>query len=151
MHIKTNRRYYADVGEKILKSKKLKMRDWLSSMLYNDLPVDELCMHARSTYLNIHITIDYHHRFWSMLDIPNTNHDLVTLVSDIHLVYRGYCRFNLLCKHSELGTKVRSLLLHKISDENIQINLPEVKIKLRRVEEWNSLAKKLLKNKTITV
>ena len=96
MHIKTNRRYYADVGEKLLKSKKLKMINWLSSMLYNDLPAGELCVHACSTYLNIHITIDYHHGFWSTLDLPNTNHDLVTLLLDIHLVYRGYCQFNLL-------------------------------------------------------
>ena len=123
-HIKTNWRYYTDVGEKLLKLKKLKMIAWLSSMLYNDLPADELCVHTCRTYLNIHITLDFHHGFWTTLDLPNTNRDLVTLLLDIHLAYRGYCQYNLLCKNSELGTKGRSLLLHKISDENVHINLP---------------------------
>ena len=105
MHIKANQKYYAEVGEKLSKSKKLKLIDWLSSMLHNNLPADELCVHACSTYLNIHITVDYHHGFWSTLNIPNTNHHLATLLSDIHLVYHGFCQFNLLCKHSELSTK----------------------------------------------
>ena len=118
-------------------------------MLYDDLPADELCAHACSTYLNIHITIHFHHGSWSMLALSNTNHDLLILLSGIHLVYRGYCWYNLLSKNSELGTKGRSLLLQNVSDKNVHTNLPEAKIELRRVEEWNILAKKLLLNKLV--
>ena len=101
-HVKNNQRYYAMVGEKLLNSKKLRLIDWLASMLYDDLPSDELCVHVCSTYLNIHITIDFHHGLWTTLALPHTNHDLLTLLSDIHLVYQGHCRFNLLCTNSEL-------------------------------------------------
>ena len=108
------------VGVKLLNSKKLRLIDWLASMLYDDLPADKLCVHACSTYLNIHITIDFHHGLWTTLALPHINHDLLTLLSDIHLVYRGHCRFNLLCKNSELGTKGRRLLLKKIKEEKEQ-------------------------------
>ena len=113
--------------------------NWLSSMLVRKLPVDELCLHAIATYLNIHITVDYHGGFWTTLDIPHIHHDLATILSDIHLVYCGSCKYNLLCKNTALRSVGRKLMIHNKIHE-----LPEATLVLCRVEEWNPIAGKLI-------
>ena len=40
-------------------------------------------------------------------------------------------------------------MLHKINDGDTLITLPEVIIRLKRVEEWNLLAKKLMNNELL--
>ena len=86
LHIKTNRRFYARVGSHYLKGKKLKLIDWLSDMLYRKVPADELCLFACGLYLNIHITVDFQQGHWTTLNLVDTSHDLISALSDIHLV-----------------------------------------------------------------
>ena len=139
-YVKLNRRYYAAVSNSYLNKKKLDLVTWLSSMLVRKLPVDELCLHAIAMYLNIHITVDYHGSFWSTLDIPNIHHDLAVVLSDIHHVYCGFCKYNLLCKNTALGSVGRKLMIHKTT----HFVLPEGTLVLCRVEEWNPIAGKLI-------
>ena len=108
-------------------------------MLTRKLPVDELCLHAIATYLNIHITVDYIGGIWTTLDIPQIHHDLATILSDIHFVYRRSCKYNLLCRKSALRTIGRKLMIHKNRHD-----LPEVTVVLHRVEEWNQTAMRLI-------
>ena len=138
-HVKSNRRYYATVSNNYLNRKKLDLVNWLSSMLTRKLPADELCLHATATYLNIHITVDYLGGFWTTLDIPHIHHDLAPILSDIHLVYHGSCRYNLLCKNTTLKTIGRKLMIHKDRHK-----LPEATLVLHRVEEWNPMAMRLI-------
>ena len=77
------------------------------------------------------------------LDVPHINHDLAIALLDIHLVYRGSCKFNLLCRNTLLKTIGRRLLLYKTARD-----LPKVMVKLYRVDLWNSLAKSLLSEDT---
>ena len=86
-HIKQNWKYYTEVGNSYLNLKKLDLLNWIVSMMMRNLPADELCLHAISTYLNLHITVDYHGGFWTTLNIPNIHHDLATILSDVHLAY----------------------------------------------------------------
>ena len=97
-HIKMNRKYYTEVSKQYLGCKKLTLVDWLLSMMFKDLPADELCLHASSTILNVHIIVDYLKGLWTTLDIPNICHNLTAALSDIHLVYKGACKYGLLCK-----------------------------------------------------
>ena len=113
-------------------------------MMMRNLPADELCLHAISTYLNLHITVDYHGGFWTTLNIPNIHHDLATILSDVHLAYRGFCRYGLLCKNTELKITGRMLMEHKTQHNQKSTKKPELLISLCRVEEWNNLAEKLL-------
>ena len=98
-------------------------------MITKKLPADELCLHALATFMNIHITVDYLRGFWITLNIPHINHNLVIALSDIHLVYRGCCKFNFLCRNTLLKTVGCRILLHKIVQE-----LPKVTIKLNRID-----------------
>ena len=98
MHIKSDRKYYTEISKWYLGHKKWTLVDWLSSMMFKELPADELCLHASSTFLNVHITVDYLNGLWTTLDIPNICHDLAAALSDIHLVYKGACKYGLLCK-----------------------------------------------------
>ena len=104
-HIRKNYRYYKRVAYAFLIRKKLDLIGWLAGMLTKDLPADEICIHASAIILQIHITIDYANGYWTTLDIPDAQHDLAESLSDIHLKYRGSCRYNLLCKNGELKTK----------------------------------------------
>ena len=108
-------------------------------MITRKLPADELCLHALATFMNIHITVDYLGGIWTMLNIPHINHDLAIALSDIHLVYRGSCKFNLLCRNTLLKTIGHKLLQYKTVQD-----LPKVTIKLYRVDLWNNVAKSLL-------
>ena len=97
-HIKLNRKYYTEASKQYLGHKRLTLVDWLSSMMFKDLLADELCLHASSTFLNVHIRVDYLNGLWTTLDIPNICNDLAAALSDIHLVYKGACKYGLSCK-----------------------------------------------------
>ena len=129
LHLKRYRKYYATVSVTYLNSKKLDFINWLSGMITKKLPADELCLHALATFMNIHITVDYLGGFWTTLNIPHINHNLAIALSDIHLVYREFCKFNLLCRNTLLKTVGHRILLHKIVQE-----LPKVTIKLNRID-----------------
>ena len=143
LHIKTNRRFYASVGSHYLKGEKLKLVDWLSDMLYCMVPADELCLFACGLYLNIHITVDYHQGYWSTLNLGGTSHDLISALSDVHLVYRGFCKYNNFCRKLELKTNGYKILNHKYKN-NGNIVIKKLTVCLTRVEEYNKMAKKLL-------
>ena len=131
-HLKRHRKYYATISATYLSSKKLDYINWLSGMITKKLPVDELCLHALATFMNIHITVDYLGGFWTTLNIPCINHNLAMALSETHLVYRGCCKFNLLCRNNLLKTLGRKILLHKIVQE-----LPKVAIVLNRIDLHN--------------
>ena len=95
LHIKENRKYYLEVSKSYLSSKKLDLVHWIANMMTKNLPVDELCLHAMCTYMNLHITVDYLGGIWTTLAIPNIQHDLAMSLSDIHLAYRGFCKYGL--------------------------------------------------------
>ena len=97
-HIKTNWKHYRIIASKYLSSKKLELVIWLADMLHFDIPGDELCIHACGLFLNIHITVDYHFRHWSTLDITGISHELLATLSDVHLIYMGEGRYGLLMK-----------------------------------------------------
>ena len=112
-------------------------------MLYHMVPADELCLFACGLYLNIHITVDYHQGHWSTLNLGETSHDLISALSDVHLVYRGFCKYNYLCRKLELKTKGCKILNHKYKNSG-KIVLKKLTVCLTRVEEYNKMAKKLL-------
>ena len=66
------------------------------------------------------------------LNLPSINHNLVIALSEVHLVYRGCCKFNLLCRNNLLKTLGRKILLHKIVHE-----LPKIVIILNRMDLHN--------------
>ena len=142
-HMKRYRKYYTSMSTTYLSKKKLDFINWPLSMLTRKLLADELCLHAIATYMNIHITVDYLRGIWTTLDVPQISHDLATVLADIHLVYRGSCKFNLLCRKTLLGTIGRKLLLHKTEHD-----LPKVMVKLYRVDDWNRFAKLLINEDT---
>ena len=131
-HLKRYRKYYATISATYLNSKKLDYINWLSGMITKKLPVDELCLHVLATFMNIHITVDYLGGFWTALNIPCINHNLAIALLEIHLVYRGCCKFNLLCRNNLLKTLGCKILLHKIVHE-----LPKVVIILNRIDLHN--------------
>ena len=135
-HLKRYRKYYATISATYLNSKKLDYINWLSGMITKKLPVDELCLHALATFMDIHITVDYLGGFWSTLNIPYLNHNLAIALSEIHLVYRGGCKFNLLCRNNLLKTLGRKILLHKIVQE-----LPKAVIILNRIDLHNKVVR----------
>ena len=71
---KKNWRHYKIIAAKYLWSKKLELVIWLADMLHFDIPADELCLHACSLFLNIHITVDYHLGHWTTLEVSGTSH-----------------------------------------------------------------------------
>ena len=58
----------------------------LSRMLYQNILADEICVYACAIFLNIHITIDYLHGFWTTLDLSDLNHDLAISLSEVDYV-----------------------------------------------------------------
>ena len=141
LHLKRNRRYYAAISATYLNSKKLDYIHWLSAMITKRLPFDEICLHALATLLNIHITVDYIGGFWTTLNLPNINHNLAVALSEVHLVYRGCCKFNLLCRKNLLTTLGRKLLLRKTVHD-----LPKAIIILNRMDLYNKCVKLPLNN-----
>ena len=144
LHIKKNRKYYHEVSKTYLNLKNIDLVHWIASMMITTLPVDELCLHAICTYLNLHVTVDYLGGIWSTLDIPNIQHDLAVLLSDLHLAYRGYCTYGLLCKNVHLQKIGKRLMEHKIQANQDILVKPNAAVLLRWVEEWNALAEKLV-------
>ena len=64
--------------------------------------------------------------------------------SDVHLAYRGQCRYGLLCKNVDLKTIGRKLMDNKIQNNQNLTKKLELVIPLHRVEEWKTSAEKLL-------
>ena len=102
-------------------------------MQTKDLPADEICLQACVIMLKIHISVDYTTGCWTTFETSNTNHEYLTELSDIHLMYRGACKYNLLCRTGDLKTIGRKLLDHKLY--NIELIKP-VRIILTRIEDW---------------
>ena len=144
LHIKKNRKYYQEVSKTYLNLKKFDLINWIASMTITTLPVDELCLYAICIYLNLHVTVDYLGGIWSTLDIPNIQHDLAIILSDLHLAYRGFCTYGLLCKNVNLWTIGKRLMEHKIQANQDILVKPNATVLLRCVEEWNALAEKLV-------
>ena len=143
-HIKKNRKYYHDVSKMYLSLKKIDFVHWMASMMVNTLPVDELCLHAICTYLNIHITVDYLGGLWSTLNIPNAQHDLAVVLSDIHLAYRGNCTYGLLCRKINLRTIGKLLMEHKLRTRHESLIKPNAVVLLRRIDEEYPSTRKLV-------
>ena len=120
--------------------KNLKLVDWLCDMIYRSVPADELCLFACGLYLNIHIMVDFHQGHWTTLNLNEISHDLITAPSDVHLVYRGFCKYNYLCRNAELRTKGCKILNYKYNNSQ-KVVLKKLRIHLTRVSEWNELAK----------
>ena len=94
-------------------------------------------------YLKIHIMVDFHHGYWSTLNLHEISHDLITALSEVHLVYRGFCKYNYLCQKIELRTEGCKILNYKLKN-NKKVTLKNLRIHLKKVEEWKDLAKQLL-------
>ena len=108
--LRKHRKYYNRIAQSYLSQKKLSLVTWLAWMLNNDLPADEICLHACGTYLDIHIMVDYHLGIWTTLNLQGITHDLAVSLSDIHLAYKGSGTYSYLCKKADLKTKARKLL-----------------------------------------
>ena len=144
LHIKQNRKYYQEVSKSYLASKKLDLIHWLGNMMTNNLPADELFLHAICTYMNLHVIVDFIGGIWTTLDIPNIKHDLAISLSDVHLAYRGFYKYGLLYKNIQLKTIGKKLMDYKIQkNQNTLITQTSI-VSLGRVEELNTLAEKLL-------
>ena len=113
-HIRSQYRFYKQSTYKLLRKKKLDLVDWLAAMQNKDLPADEICLLACARMVGIHISVDYNTGCWTTFEEIVTNHDYITEVSDMHFVYKGSCRYNLLCRNYELKTIGRKLLDHKL-------------------------------------
>ena len=111
--IKDNCKYYKTVANNYLRLQKLELVDLLAGMLTKDLPADEICIHACGVFLQLHITVDFHSSILTTLDIPNVQQDLAIILSDIHLAYRGSCKYNLLCRNVELKPRPGCYLIIK--------------------------------------
>ena len=114
-HIRIHWKYHQKIAQLYLHWKKLSLAQWLTNMrMYQHIPADEICLHACGTYLNIHISVDYLGGTWMTLDTLDMSHKLIIRLCDVHLAYMGSNTYNLLCKQSELKTKARKLLNHKL-------------------------------------
>ena len=129
-HVRKHWKYYKKNCTVLPKSQKTKPGPMASQY--------EICIHAVGTFLNIHISVDYLRGTWSTYDIPNMSHKLTVRLCEVHLAYVGYGSFNLLCKQSELKTKARKLLNHKlgITACNITKELQIKLIKLKHMSQW---------------
>ena len=143
LDIKLNRKYYENVISSYLKFKKLDLIEWLSRMLYQNILADEIWVYACAIFLNIHITVDYLHGFWTTLDLPDLNHDLAISLSEVHMAYHGLCKYSNLCHTMDLPTKGKRILKPKLEKIKL-ITTKHLKIKLTRVEEFNNTAASLL-------
>ena len=68
---------------------------------------------------------------------------LAVSLSDLHLVYRGLCKYSYLCPNTDFYTKGRKLLEHKFGHDSAG-PLKHLKIELIRIEEYNATAKRLI-------
>ena len=84
--------------------------------------------------------VDFHQGHWTTLNLNEISHDLITAPSDVHLVYRGFCKYNYLCRNAELRTKGCKILNYKYNNSQ-KVVLKKLRIHLTRVSEWNELAK----------
>ena len=113
-HIRRYWKYYYQTAKTYLHRKKLSFVEWLTQMnTFQQIPVDEFCLHTCGTYLNMHITVFYVGGIWTTLNVPTASHNLLTELSDVQLAYIGNSTYNLLCKHNDLETKARKLFNHK--------------------------------------
>ena len=131
-HIRSQYGYYKQSTYKLLTKKKLDLVDWLAAMQNKDLPADEICLLACVRMLKFHISVDYNTGCWTTFETIVTNHDYITEVSDMHFIYRGSRKYNLLCRTYELKTTGRKLLDHKLY--KIELIKP-VSIVLSRIED----------------
>ena len=132
-HIRSNYSYYKLSTYKLLTKKKLDLVDWLAGMQTKNLPADKICLLACARMLKIHVSIDYITGCWTTFETSNISHDYITDLLDIHLLYRGSCKYNLLCRSCDLKTIGWKLLDHKLY--NIELTKP-VSIILTRIEDW---------------
>ena len=79
--------------------------------------------------------MDYLGGLWSTLNIPNVQHDLAVVLSDIHLAYRGNCTYGLLCKQANLGTIGKLLMEHKLRTKHESLIKPNAVVLLRRIDK----------------
>ena len=83
-------------------------------MQNRDLPADEICLLACARMLEIHISVDYNTGCWPTFEGTVTNHYYIMEVSNFHFIYKGSCKYNLLCRNYELKTIGRKLLDYKL-------------------------------------
>ena len=133
-HIRVHFNFYKQITYAILSRKKLHLVDWLASMANKPLPADEICLTACAIMLNIHVSVDYMTSTWTTFELSSTDHDYIVENSDIHLIYRGACTYNLLCKQQDLKTKGRKLLDHKLYRTDLT---KPVRIELKRIDEYS--------------
>ena len=131
-HIRAHYSYYKRTTYKLLTKKKLDLVDWVASKQSKDPPADEICIQACAIMLKIHISIDYTTGCWTTFELSNTHHEYLTALSDIHLMYRGSCKYNLLCKTEDLKTIGHKLLDHKLYNTSL---IKSVRIVLARLED----------------
>ena len=132
-HIRVYFTFYKQITYAILSRKKLHLADWLATMANKPLPADEICLTACTIMLNIHVSVDYLTGTWTTFELPTTDHDYIIENSDIHLIYRGACTYNLLCKQQDLKTKGRKLLDYKLYRTDLT---KPVRIELKRIDEY---------------
>ena len=133
-HIRIHFNLYEQITNAILRRKKLHLADWLASMSNKPLPADEICLMACARLLNIHVSVDYMTGTWTTFELSSTDHDYIIENSDIHLIYRGACTYNLLCKQQDLKTKGRKLLDHKLYRTDLT---KPVRIELKRIDDYS--------------
>ena len=113
-HIRRNWKYYHQTAKTYLHQKTLSLIEWLIQMnTFQQIPADEICLHACGTYLNIHISVLYIGGMWMTWDMPTASLNLLTELCDVQLAYMGNNTYNLLCKQNDLKTKARKLFNHK--------------------------------------
>ena len=110
---------------------------------FQQIPAEEICLHACGTYLNIHISVLYIGGIWTTLDMPTASLNLLTELCDVQLAYMGNNTYNLLCKQNDLKTKARKLLNHKLGQSHLDI-INTIQIKLLKVEYLTTLPDNLL-------
>ena len=138
-HIRTHFNYYQQITYAILKRKKLDLSEWLACMANKPLPADEICLTACEKLLKIHVSVDYRTGTWTSFELSSPNHDYIIENSDVHLIYRGACTYNLLCKQQELKTKGRKLLDYKLYRMDL---IKPMRIELKRIEDSSSNSNK---------
>ena len=134
LHIRRYWKYYHQISQTYLYRKRLNFIEWLTQMnTFQQIPADEICLHACGTYLNIHISVLYIGGIWTTLNLPTASYDLLLELCDVQLAYMGNNNYNLLCKHNDLKTKARKLFNYKHGSSHTD-TANTVWIKLSRIE-----------------
>ena len=142
-HIRRYWKYYHQTAKTYLHRKKLSFVEWLTQMnKFQQIPADEICLHACGTYLNMHITVFYIGGIWTTLNVPTASHNLLIELCDVQLAYMGNSTYNLLCKHNDLKTKARKLFNHKHGPSHMDIT-NTIQIKLFKIEYSTTLPENL--------